>query len=260
MRPVSGSGRIITYSKVGLMILSEHFRQRKIETTFGSFRSMIPLSTPSGPQNVESELEADLLRQLAFAPGVFDIITQPIIEYSVDGKARQYTPDVAVQLHASRDDLPCRYLVEAKRRADLDANTARYAIKFEAARMACEALGAAFRIMDETQIRTPYLGNAKMLARRCEGDPDFSALDILRSMTNDIPLTVQQGIELLVQHGLAEFEAREGIEEAVAWRMVDFDLMRPFDDASIIRTRPPGKFRDRNDDPFLRSLHEADSA
>ncbi len=260
MRPVSGGGRIITYSKVGLMILSEHFRQRKIEATFGSFRSMIPLKTPSGPQHVESELEADLLRQLAFAPGVFDIITQPIIEYSVNGKARQYTPDIAVQLHASCDDLPCRYLIEVKRRADLDANAAQYAVKFEAARLAGVALGAAFRIMDDVRIRTPYLANAKMLARRCDGDPDFAALDILRSTSGHRPLTVLQAIRELGQHGMPEHEARAGIEEAVAWRMVNCDLAKPFNDEAIIQTRPPGEFLDRNADPLLRSLHESDSA
>ena len=151
MGRISRSGRIVTYSKVGLMVLSEHFEQRKIEATFSSFRSMIPLSTPSGPQHVESELEAELLEQLAFAPGVYDLLTQPIIHYTLDGKPRRYTPDIAVQLHASGDDAPCRYLIEVKRRADLLANASQYALKFQVGRLAAEATGAAFRIMDDAR-------------------------------------------------------------------------------------------------------------
>ena len=104
MRPVSRGGRAVTYSKVGLMVLKEHFQQRPIEATFSSFRSMVPLRTPSGPQQVESELEAELLEQLAFAPGTYDLLTQPIIEYATNGRARRYTPDIIVQLHASGDD------------------------------------------------------------------------------------------------------------------------------------------------------------
>lgn len=69
-----------------------------------SFSSRIPLTTPSGPQWTESELEAELVEQIAFSPGVYDIITQPILLYpGSDGKERRYTPDIAVQLYASGD-------------------------------------------------------------------------------------------------------------------------------------------------------------
>lgn len=260
MRTLSRGGRAVTYSKVGLMVLSEQFNQRRVEATFSSFRSMVPLSTPSGPQNVESELEAELLEQLAFAPGVYDLLTQPIIEYTVNGKNRRYTPDIAVQLHASGDDAPCRYIIEVKRRADLLANASQYAVKFEAARLAAENMGAAFRIMDEKRIRTPYLHNARLLQRYLGEDPEFVALDIMRRKLGSTPVTVAQAIELLAAEGVAEPDARASIEQMVAWRMILCDLSLPFTDATAVRAREPGTFPQRDEDPILKSLFTADSA
>lgn len=259
MRTLSHGGRAVTYSKVGLMVLREHFQQRQIEATFSSFRSMVPLSTPSGAQQVESELEAELLEQLAFAPGVYDLLTQPIIDYTVDGKARRYTPDIAVQLHASGDDAPCRYIIEVKRRADLLANASQYAIKFEAGRIAAENMGAAFRIMDESRIRTPYLGNTRLLRRHLDADPELVALDVMRRGVGSKPLMVTQAINLLRENGVAEPDARASIEQSVAWRMILCDLTKAFDDGTQIHARDPGAFPLRDDDPILKSLFDADS-
>ena len=163
MRRDAGLDPAVTYSKVGLMVLSEQFEQRKIESTFGSFRSFIPLPTPSGAQWTESELETELLEQLAFSPLVFDLITQPIIHYTLNGEARRYTPDIAVQVSGTCDDLPGRYLIEVKRQEDLLQDRERHAIRFEVGRACAAQMGAVLRIMDETQIRTPYLTNARAL-------------------------------------------------------------------------------------------------
>lgn len=242
------------------MVLREHFEQRKIEATFGSFRSMVPLSTPSGPQHVESELEAELLEQLAFAPGVYDLITQPIIHYTLDGKPRRYTPDIAVQLHACWDDAPCRYLIEVKRREDLLANASQYALKFQVGRLAAENAGAAFRIMDDVHIRTPYLHNTRLLQRHIAPDPETEALDILRREIGSELISVTNAIALLGDFGVAEPDARASIEGCVAWRMLLCDLSVPFNDASRIRAREVGKLPARDSDPLLKALFEADSA
>lgn len=260
MRPVSRGGRVITYSKVGLMILREHFEQRAVETTFSSFRSMMPLTTPSGAQQVESELEAELLEQLAFVPDVYDLLTQPIIDYAANGRVRRYTPDIVVQLHGSWDDGPCRYVIEVKRRADLLANAAQYAAKFEAGRIAAENMGAAFRIMTEDRIRTPYLANTRLLRRHLAADPELAAFDIIRRELGVEPVTITEAITLLRGHGMEEPDIRAGIEQAVAWRMLLCDLARPFDDATKIRARAPGEIPDRDADPLLKSLFDADSA
>lgn len=260
MGTLSRSEETVTCSIVGLMVLREHFEQRKVEATFSSFRSMVPLTTPSGPQYVESELEAELLEQLAFSPGVYDLLTQPIIEYTVDGKARRYTPDMAVQLYAGGDYSPCRYLVEVKRREDLIANASKYAVKFEAGRMAAEEWNAAFRILDEKQIRTPYLNNTRLLHRHFHDDPELIAVDIMRSELDYSPISVTQTIELLRKHGVQEPDARASIEQSVAWRMILCDLSRPFNDETLITARHPGRVPERNSDPILRALYIANSA
>lgn len=259
MRPFSHSSQAVTYSKIGLMVLREQFEQRQIDATFSSFRSMVPLSTPSGSQNVESELEAELLEQLAFSLHVYDLLTQPIIEYAVDGKRRQYAADIAVQLHASGDDDACRYIVEVKRRADVVANGDKYAIKFEAGRLAAENMGAAFRIMDESRIRTPYLQNARLLRRHLAADPETVAPDVMLREIGYAPIAVTEAIALLRSHGIAEPDARASIEQSVAWRLILCDLTRPFTDATAIRAREPGSFPLRDDDPILGLLHDADS-
>lgn len=259
MRPLLRGSGAVTYYKVGLMVLKEHFKQRPIEATFSSFRSMVPLRTPSGAQHVESELEAELLEQLAFAPNVYDLLTQLIIEYTVKGKARRYTPDIAVQLAASSDYGPCRYLIEVKRLADLRANASRYAEKFQAGAMAAENMGATFRVMAEDRIRTPYLSNARLLRRHLAADPELEAFDIIRLELGAEPISVIDAISLLRQNGMDEPDIRAGIEQAVAWRMLLCDLARPFCDSTMIRARVPGEIPERNDDPMLKALYEADS-
>ncbi|BBC70905.1 conserved hypothetical protein [Altererythrobacter sp. B11] len=260
MRPLTRGGRAVTYSKVGLMVLREHFQQRKIESTFGSFRSLVPLNTPSGPQETESELESELLDQLAFAPGVYDLLTQPIIEYEFDGKRRTYTPDIIVQLHASGDLPAARYIIEVKRRADLIANASNYAAKFEAARRAADNLGAAFRIMDDIRIRTPYLRNARLLSQYLETDPELVSVDILQDAVGHEAIKVADAIALMRQNCVEEPDARASIEQCVAWRRLTCDLSLEFGDHSVIRVRDLSKRDLRLDDPILRSLDEADAA
>ncbi len=58
----------------GVVRLKDHFEQRKIGAVYGSMRSRVPLRTPSGSQYVESALESDLLEQLNFTSGVYDLL------------------------------------------------------------------------------------------------------------------------------------------------------------------------------------------
>lgn len=260
MRLFSHSNSPATYSKVGLMVLKEHFKQRPIEATFSSFRSLVPLATPSGAQHVESELEAELLEQLAFAPNVYDLMTQPIIEYTASGKARRYTPDIVVQLGSFGDNQPCRYIIEVKRRADLQANASRYAEKFQAGASAAANMGAAFRIMAEDRIRTPYLSNARLLRRHLANDPELEVFDLMRQDFGAKPTSVIDTIKIMRRRGMNEPDIRAGIEQAVAWRMCVCDLGRPFNDSTMIRARVPGEIPRRNDDPLLKALNDADFA
>lgn len=242
------------------MVLSEHFRQRKIEATFSSFRSMVPLTTPSGPQHVESALESELLEQLAFAPGVYDLLTQPIIEYTVDGKPRQYTPDIVVQFHACHEETIDVFIIEVKRKDDLADNASDYAVKFRVAQAVAESMGAAFRIMTEDAIRTPYLTNTRLLRRHLDADPELTVIRAIEQELGAQEITVAEAIVLLRSVGMAVPDIRAGIEQAVAWRLLLCDLALPFTDATIIRARTPGEIPPRRSDPLLRSLAQAESS
>ena len=257
MRPDAKFGRAVTYSKVDLIVLNQHFEQRIVEPTFGSFRSLVPLRTPSGPQWTESELETELLEQLAFAPFVFDLLTQPIIHYLLDSEARRYTPDIAMQLHATGDDLPGRYIIEVKRREDLERDAARHALRFQVGRICAEETGAVFRVMDESRIRTPYLGNARLLGHHLATELTDREDDGLRLLRRAGPITVADAIALLGREGFDEPDARHVIEHSVARRRVRADLSTPFSDGTIVSEHPDGIMAAIRSDPILRLLQDA---
>lgn len=239
------------------MVLREHFDQRPVEATFGSFRSLVSLRTPSGPQWTESELETELLDQLAFAPFVFDLITQPIIQYALDGEPRRYTPDMAMQLRATGDNLPSRYLIEVKRKEDLARGAGTHAVRFEVGRICAEEAGAVFRVMDESRIRTPYLRNARLLAHHLGIELSDHESEGVQALQRRDPMTVEAAIELLGSAGYAEPDARHIIEHAVARRFVQADLSVPFTDATVIMRCPQDIQAVVRSDPILRLLQEA---
>lgn len=257
MRRRSHFQRAITYSKLGLMVLREHFEQRPVEATYGSFRSLIPLRTPSGPQWTESELETELLQQLAFAPFVYDLLTQPIIHYELDGKRRRYTPDIVMQMHGTGDDLPTRYIIEVKRREDLARDPDYHALRFEVGRLCAEHIGGTFRVMDETRIKTPYLQNARLLSGYLAIDLNDEEMRGLAILHRHAPIVVGRAIELLAEHGFAEPDARHIIEHAAAHRDLDADLGKPFTDDTTLRPHPDGIHAASRKDTILGLLQDA---
>lgn len=259
MRLDSRFGRAMTYSKVGLMQLNQHFEQRKIDATYGSFRGRVALRTPSGPQDTESELETMLVIQLAFAPGIFDIMTQPVIRYTRDGKPLTYTPDVIVQLSAGMHGYPCRYLIEAKPLEMRKAKRDELAEKFEVGRMCEDVIGAAFRVLSEPEIVTHYYHNAKMLGRRLLADAEDPALYEVVDAVAGRDMNVAETIAHLAEKGFAPMIGREMVEGAVAHRHVRCDLSARFTDESVLRARPSMSVADQDSDPFLDILRNAEN-
>jgi len=211
-----------------------NFRQRSIGKTFGSFASRVPLRTPSGPQNTESQLETELVIQLNFTPIVKDIITQPIIEYERAGKLIEYAADIFTCLWFWSIEHPCAYLIEVKRQADLDQKKDEYAPKFAGAREWCALNGAEFRIMTEKEIRTPYLHNAKLLGRHVRQFPDRLHLEAILRLLRDRPKSTAELLPLLRAEGIEEPDARDAIEKAVANRDLGCDLSKKFDDDTLL--------------------------
>jgi hypothetical protein len=211
-----------------------NFRQRRIGKTFGSFASHIPLPTPSGPQDTESQLETELVIQLNFTPIVKDIITQPIIEYDRAGKLVEYAADVFATLSFWSIEYACAYLIEVKRQDDLDRKKDEYAPKFAGAREWCMLNGAEFRIMTEREIRTPYLHNAKLLGRYVRQFPDHLHLEAILRLLRDRPKSTTELLPVLRAEGIEEPDARDAIEKAVANRDLGCDLSKKFDDDSLL--------------------------
>lgn len=262
MPPLFRRGPRLSYCKLGLMCLKEHFEQRKVGATPSSFRSLIPLLTPSGPQWTESELESELLEQLAFSPGVYDLMTQPVIRYLHNGRKRRYTPDIAVQLYGEMAGFPSRYLIEVKRKADLVAKADEYASKFEIARICCDQLGAAFRVMTEEQIRTPYLRNARQYLRFRNidlNDDHVRQLDVIQSILEACPHSVSDLTRALQEKGFPEHEARALVALAIGSHSVSCDLSTPVQETTALSVHRDPDALNRHNTPILFALLNADT-
>lgn len=114
----------------------------------------------------ESSLERDLLIVLDFLPTARDVRGQPItLRFrDVDGRVRRYTPDVAVRFEPSIEpEYPGGMIYEVKYRADLLAQWPQLKPGFKAARAHAREHAARFRILTETEIRTPMLANILFL-------------------------------------------------------------------------------------------------
>lgn len=129
----------------------------------------------------ESTLERDLLTILDFLPSAQRVRGQPItltLRDPTTKKPRRYTPDVAVDFigptaACPSTDTATSMIYEVKYRADLFAQWPRLKPAFLAARAHAREQGATFKILTETEIRTPLLANVTFLRpylRRAEDD------------------------------------------------------------------------------------------
>ncbi len=240
------------------MRLKDEFRQRKIGKTGGSFRRQIPLATASGAQWVESDLEANAVIQLSFVPTLYDLITQPIIDFELAGRNRRYTPDVACIFHSNDDPFPGRFLIEVKRRAQLAKDLPKFEDGFHAAREVCKDMGAAFRILHEGHLETAYLRNAMLLRRELSTDPDYDAADLLEARFGTGSFTKREAEDALTDFLTEPWQRSEALRVMIAWREVDCDLMQDVTDETELHIRPrDGQAALR--DPFLKMLQDMNS-
>lgn len=107
----------------------------------------------------ESKIERDYLFLLDYEPGVTYFTEQPLtIEYRVNGKPYQYTPD----FHVIQDGQ--HLLVECK--PDRYKNSQRNQRKFAAGQAWCAERGWTFVVKTDLEIRAGYrLQNIKLLTR-----------------------------------------------------------------------------------------------
>ena len=118
-------------------------------------------------QEYESLLERDFLTLLRFDSSVESFLTQSIeIPYTLNGRARTYTPDVLVKYKPdSQDKVRRTTLFEVKPQEYADHPDDELAAKLAAANLFCPLQGWDFQVVTETDIDTPRLGNANFLLR-----------------------------------------------------------------------------------------------
>ena len=239
------------------MPLASLFSQRPIGPTTGSIRSHVPLRTPSGAQWTESALEKALLLQIDFSPNVVDVITQPSLEYEVDGAPRKYTPDIFLQLGCGLPFQPQYYLIEVKREADLKAKAEQYAPKFAAAREWCRENVGVFRIVTDREIKTPYLQNAQLLRPLLGFDPQDQAIDEYRSALATGPMTVAELRMAMQNRGMPLVDANHGIRVAVANAFIHCDLSVRFTDETLLSLPTWDTVHDHRSSPVLKMIMAA---
>lgn len=112
----------------------------------------------------ESNLEYDLcvLLEFNYDENIASFEEQPVEIYYKDaaGKEHKYTPDVQVSYHQGGAR---SYLAEVKYRKDLFKNWKEIKPRIKAGRAYAKAENMDFIIITEKEIRTPFLGNAKLL-------------------------------------------------------------------------------------------------
>ena len=112
----------------------------------------------------ESLLEKEYLLLLDFDDSVEGFDVQPV-RISVPSIPRGYVPDVLVRYRpdVQTGEIRRSELTEVKTTQDLERNDEKYAPKFDAGRQYALERGWMFRIVTETDIRTPRLSNLKFL-------------------------------------------------------------------------------------------------
>lgn len=137
---------------------------RKIGMNYRSVTGRVALSH-GGSVPFESTLERDWLISLDFDPQVVTVQGQPLkIEYESTDRQRTYTPDVMAEFR-DRSGQTRTVVYEVKYREDLWSQWEDLKPKFRAAVRHCRSQGWKFKIVTETEIRTPLLSNAQFLRR-----------------------------------------------------------------------------------------------
>lgn len=151
-------------------------------------------AAPDG-QQFESSLEEDFFSLLRFNRLVAKFEHQPVTLEWLDatGRIRQYTPDVLVHYRQDASDAGNLIPMLCEVKPDVSGgrtsprrkgppraeNEAENALKWSAAESFAAQRGWGFKVYRESEIRTPYLSNARFLLRHCERsdaiDPDLEA-------------------------------------------------------------------------------------
>lgn len=145
---------------------------RKIPRSYRNLTGRVAIASQAASAAFESPLERDLYVLLDFNPAVASVEHQPVrIDYRrPDGRATHYTPDALIHYRPESGRKPV--LCEVKPHDELRSNWSALRPGFKAAVRLCRSEGWLFHIYTESQIRTPYLQNARFLRAYRDLAPD----------------------------------------------------------------------------------------
>lgn len=213
---------------------------RKIAKSYRNVTGIIAAAKAAGPAQFESTLERDFLTRLEFSPHVRTFEAQPVTLRWHDGeRERRYTPDALVHFKPRHGAEPTPLLCEVKYRSDLREQWFDFKPKFRAAIRFARAQGWRFKLMTETDIRTPYLGNARFLlpfVRR--GPPPTDDMDVLDRTLSELG---EADVQTLLQAACRDEWNRAQLLPALWYLVGTFhfgaDLHAPLTMASRIRSK-----------------------
>ncbi|WP_323815844.1 heteromeric transposase endonuclease subunit TnsA [Cellvibrio sp. NN19] len=136
---------------------------RKITKNYRNVTGIAAHRKADGQAMFESTLERDFITLLEFSPSVQKFEVQPLrLDWQDDqAKDRTYTPDVLVSYELAGKTHQILY--EVKYRSELREKWPELHPKFRAAVKFARIQGWKFKIITETEVRTPLLQNAKFL-------------------------------------------------------------------------------------------------
>lgn len=143
---------------------------RRIKPSRYSLTGYVAGGPGSKAQAVESTLEHDFVTLLKFDHRVHRYLTQPFTIHWKDaqGRRRAYTPDVICSYKKDaieKEPYLKTTIFEVKPKDVLKADWVELKPKFRAAIGWAKELDCRFHLVTETQIRTPFLTNARFLLR-----------------------------------------------------------------------------------------------
>ncbi|MFV0889647.1 TnsA endonuclease N-terminal domain-containing protein [Metapseudomonas otitidis] len=217
-----------------------HMPVRKIGPSSYTNTGYIPSSKGSRVQRSESMLEQQFFTLLDYDRRVRGYQAQPfkIRWRAPNGRWRDYTPDVIVsyteEAQAQEPWLkPTVY--EVKTRKELSAKWSELRPKFRAAFAWARRYGCRFKIITDTEIRTPYLENVEhFMHYRCfrlgqQPDAGAKQLRILKALLEgqgDTPRAVLESIAVSMQD---HAELIPWLWNLITQELVGADLSQPFD-------------------------------
>lgn len=138
---------------------------RKIGLTYRSLSGTFFSMKNNKEIQFESSLERDFIYLMEMDFNIINFLEQPFtIKYKDQtNKARRYTPDFIYEQYNTSSENNITTVVEIKYIDDLKKNHNNYKSKFNAAEDFCAQQGYLFKVLNEEDIRTPYLENCKFL-------------------------------------------------------------------------------------------------